>query len=157
MDQLRNKISYDSTPPEPKGGLEAEFQMWGYDFKRLNSVLEVITQLFLSLPHQPEVAMPLAYALKEFYSAIRILFVPPKKDEYDQRFKELFEYVEGELKIYRLWRDRGQDKPLSPELYKRLDAMRDDLMEMRQTCGLGIPAQKKIDKKARLKKVLTGE
>lgn len=152
-----SKPFYEPPTPDIKEGLEAEYQMWGYDFKRLNAILEVITSLFLQLPENPDAAMSIAYALKEFYSGIRILFVPSKKEEYDQRFKDLFIFVQQELKRHQRQRDMSMDIPLNIEVFNRLDTMRDDLMEMRQVVGLGIPAQKKINKKARLKGALTGK
>lgn len=152
---MNNDLSI--APQENKGGMQAEFQMWGYDFKRINSILEVVTEGFLMLVSAPESAVMLTYALKEFYSAIRFLFLPSQKTEYDSRFKELLKMVKAEVETYQKYKDMGRDRPISLEVYTQLDKMRDDLMEMRQLVGLGIPASKKINKKSRLRGALTGD
>lgn len=144
-------------PRDIKEGMQAEYQMWGYDFKRLNSILEVVTEGFLMLASSPDYALTLTYALKEFYSAIRFLFLDHTKTEYDQRFKDILKFVKGELETYHKYSDMGRERPLNPEVYEKLDLLRDDLMDMRQLVGLGIPAQKKISKKNSLRGALTGE
>ena len=140
-----------------KGLYTADYQMWGFEYKRLNSILEVVASLFLVVREQPKNVLSLVDAMREAWRICKPLAHRGTKTRIDKRFEDIIKDMKEERKKAIREEDLGREPVLSDDAYKKLSTLCDEIYDIRQIVGMGMTATARSDRKARLKRALSGK
>ena len=135
----------------PMGHLHADFNMGLYDFERMDRLMRAQAESMLLVFKEPLASRDALLALKEMYRIMRPLIwndiKNPRlsKDNLDTRFYTTFKLISDSINTYENNKNAGLKTQFNPRVYVELDNLANDLYEIRQIVGLGMPASRKRD------------
>lgn len=141
-----------------KGNFKADFSMWGYEYERIDLWIRVASEIAANLPERPDTFVQYVFSLKEIYRPLRPLVYESIKKKIDESFKEFKKEAKAQRRLYDYYTELNRkDMYHFPyDFNDKLDALYDELMELRQVLGLGIPVTKQRTDTEKIKRVLGG-
>lgn len=144
-----------------KGKLTASYDMWLLEYKRLNSILEALQELFVNVRRNPDHLPELYSTLNEFYRIIRAISLPPTQKKIDKKMTELKSTIFTEIKRLDNIRSYLQHTPhlysVNEDVIEKADTFFNELMSLRQAIGMGVKATRERTMRGSMKTAVGGQ
>lgn len=126
----------------------AEFNMGGLDYNRMDEYLKIVDNCMVRIRMGDFSKLHLWFSwLRQIYSYLKAVTYEGKKAELDSNFNEL------EKEIWKINQQSGK-RLTDLNFIKKLETLNDDVYNLRQLVGMGIPVKRNFTNDERLKKAL---
>lgn len=134
-------------------GKKSVYDMWGFDYPRLDEVLRTTSNVFLELRGNPRLIETMIDCLNEFYRILRPLLHTTERGLRDTELKTLYELATGERRKMASYENTPSlDGYAMPrEVWEKINDFYNALMALRQEHGLGIRTKHNTSRLKRMK------
>jgi len=134
--------------PIMKSRFKAEFSMGQLDYERYHNMLQAADMYAIRCRNfENSFVLPFYAVLKQLYANFRPIIFETKKKDFEERFK----LVEKEINRRQV---AGSKLNFPLQIFRILEEIHFDLLEIKQLIGLGIEVRKEMAKKTIMRKAL---
>jgi len=139
-----------------KNALKSEYGMWGKDFERYHKMLMDADSLSVEILSRNPLKINEYYLiLKAIYRNFRPLAYETKRKDLDKKFNEVDKKIQSFHEDLQISKNRNMVLDVSDmdtTIFSDLHKIHSELLQLKQDCGLGVPAMKQLKRSTKIKR-----